>query len=85
MPPRSPLSCLTEPGWTSKSAGTSCRAECLDEMPRPWTAITATKMEMNAQMIVRTGATFHMLERDKPWHCLEAARFKEGSSAGSSP
>jgi hypothetical protein len=56
VPPGSSLSLLTKPGWISKSAGTPCRAECLDEMPRPWTAITAASMEINTQIIVRTVA-----------------------------
>jgi hypothetical protein len=74
MPPWSSLSLSTKPGGISKFAGTPARAECLDEISRPWTAITATRVEMNAQTIVRTGAAFHIVERDKPWHFrLDAA------------
>lgn len=73
MPPSSLLS-STKPGWISKFAEAPCRAECRDEMSRPWTAITANRMEMNVQVIVRTGAASPIVERDKPWHFrLDAA------------
>jgi cold shock CspA family protein len=62
MPPRSSLSLATKPGWISKFAGTLCRAECLDQMPRLLTAIAATRMEMKAQIIARRGAPFQMGE-----------------------
>jgi hypothetical protein len=52
------FSLSTKPGWISKFAEAPCRAECLDEMARPWTAITATRKEMDAQVIVRTSAAF---------------------------
>jgi hypothetical protein len=85
--PYSSLSLSTEPGWVSKFAGTPCRVECLDEMSRPWTATTATKMETNAKTIVRTGTAFQIVETDKPLALPSErrGRFLEGKSAGDSP